>query len=331
MECAVIVTYRCNARCQMCHTWQYPSQESEEFPIEILNCLPDGQHRINLTGGEPALREDLLEVVEILVKKTPRLEISTNGYYTEKLVEIGRRFPQITFRISAEGLPKLNDGVRGLKDGFDHGLRTVLSLLEVGVKDVGFGMVISDKNAQDLLLLYQLCSRMGVEFATSTMHNSFYFHKDNNNIENGEFVETHMKQFLTALLQSERYNLKLRLKDWGRAFINFGILRHIRGETRTLPCGAGQDLFFLDPFGQILACNGSETPWVMGNLKEQSFAQIWHSANAEAVRQKVKQCQRNCWMVGTAVPAMRRSPWIPLGWIARNKLRLLQGQEICLR
>jgi Fe-coproporphyrin III synthase len=328
MECAVIVTYRCNARCQMCHTWQYPSQETEELTIETINRIPIGQHRINLTGGEPALREDLLEIVKVLIKKTPRLEISTNGYYTERLVEIGKRFPQVIFRISAEGLPKLNDRVRGLKDGFDHGLRTVLSLLEVGVKDIGFGMVITDKNAQDLLPLYQLCSRMGVEFATSTMHNSFYFHKNNNIIENVKFVETYMKKFLTALLQSDRRDVKLKVKDWGRAFINLGILRHIRGEPRPLPCGAAQDLFFLDPFGQILACNGSESPWVMGNLKEQTFTQIWNSAHAEAIRQKVKKCQRNCWMVGTAVPAMRRTPWIPLGWIARNKLRLLQGQEI---
>lgn len=330
MECAVIVTYRCNARCQMCQTWKYPSQETDEFPIEILNRLPAGQHRINLTGGEPGLRQDLLEIVSVLVQKTPRLEISTNGYYTEKLVEVGRRYPQVTFRISVEGLPQVNDRVRGIKDGFDHGLRTVLALLDVGVRDVGFGMVVSDKNAQELLLLYQLCSHLGIEFATSTMHNSFYFHKENNSIADVQFVEAKMKEFISALLRSQRKDLKLRLKDWGRAFINLGILRHILGEKRPLPCGAAQDLFFLDPYGRVLACNGSAEPWVLGDLKNQGFEEIWNSQEAEAVRAQVKECQRNCWMVGTAVPAMRRTPWVPFLWIAQNKMRLVRGREICL-
>lgn len=330
MECAVIVTYRCNARCQMCHTWQHPSKKEFEIGPEIMNKIPAGQHRINLTGGEPALRDDLLEIVSVLVKKTPRLEISTNGYFTKMLVEIGRRFPQVTFRISIEGLPKLNDEVRGIKNGFDHALRTVLSLLDAGVKDVGFGMVVSDKNAHDLLSLYQLCSRMDIEFATSTMHNSFYFHKYDNRIDDLVFVENKMKEFISALLQSKRKNIRLKIKDWGRAYINQGILRYMQGQGRTLPCGAATDLFFLDPYGQILACNGSEAPWVMGNLTEMEFGRIWNSQRAQEVRKKVGQCKRNCWMVGTAVPAMRRKPWIPLLWITKNKLRLARHKDICL-
>ena len=209
MESAIIVTYRCNARCDMCNTWQYPSKKDEEIGPETMNKIPGGQHRINLTGGEPALRDDLIDIVEALVKKTPRLEISTNGFFTRKLIEVGKRFPQVTFRISIEGLPKLNDEVRGIKNGFDHALKTVLGLIEVGVKDVGFGMVVSDKNAGDLLSIYRLCSLMGVEFATSTMHNSFYFHKRDNKIEDVDFTIQRMKEFIRALLGSQRKNLQL--------------------------------------------------------------------------------------------------------------------------
>jgi MoaA/NifB/PqqE/SkfB family radical SAM enzyme len=330
MECAVIVTYRCNARCQMCHTWKHPSDPEKEISPEVMDKIPGGQHRINLTGGEPALRDDLKEIVDVLVKKTPRLEISTNGFFTQRLVEIGEKYPQVTFRISVEGLPKLNDELRGIKNGFDHALKTVLSLIEVGVEDVGFGMVISDRNARDLLPLYQLCSRMGMEFATSTMHNSFYFHKDDNRIEDLTLVEANMKKFISALLQSKRKDIKIRIKDWGRAFVNLGFLRYMQGESRRLPCGAAQDLFFLDPYGQVLACNGSDELWIMGNLQNADFAQIWSSKAAEEVRRKVKECKKNCWMVGTAVPAMRKSPLIPLLWITKNKIRLYRGHTLNL-
>ena len=65
MDAAIIVTYRCNARCRMCKTWQFPTKVDEEFTPELLRKLPDGLGRVNLTGGEPLLRKDLGEIVDI--------------------------------------------------------------------------------------------------------------------------------------------------------------------------------------------------------------------------------------------------------------------------
>ena len=177
MECAVITTYRCNARCQMCNSWKSPSKPSEEFDPKILEKIPGGMKRLNITGGEPLLRQDLLKIVEILRKKTGRLEISTNGYFTDKIIDIARKFPDITIRISVEGLPEKNDMLRGIKNGFDHALRTLLELKNLGVKDIGFAIVISHNNISELLTLYELTAGLDVEFSQSTMHNSFYFHK----------------------------------------------------------------------------------------------------------------------------------------------------------
>jgi len=44
----------------------------------------------------------------------------------------------------------------------------------------------------------------------------------------------------------------------------------------------------------------------------------------------VRNCDRGCWMTGTAVPAMRRHPWAPALWVLQNKLRLMRGGKICL-
>lgn len=43
------------------------------------------------------------------------------------------------------------------------------------MKDVGFGMTVQDKNASDLVPLYKISDEMGMEFATASLHNSFYF------------------------------------------------------------------------------------------------------------------------------------------------------------
>ncbi|MDI6840034.1 MAG: radical SAM protein [bacterium] len=321
MECAVITTYRCNAHCQMCYSWKHPTRPEDEITPEILDKIPCGMKRLNITGGEPMLRNDIEAIIEVLNKKTKRLEISTNGYFTQRIIQVAKKYPNITIRVSIEGLPKLNDRLMGLKDGFDHGLRTVLRLKEMGIKDVGFSMVISDKNVKDLLDLYHLMVFMDLEFATATIHNSFYFFKHDNKIEDISAVTEEMQKFVRALLSSKRESLRMRIKDWLRAYFNFGLLNYIYGNVRPLPCVAGIDSFFLDPYGNVLACNGSDTSWIMGNLKEKDFDEIWHSEQARRVREKVKNCTKNCWMTGTAVPAMRKQIWKPTLWVLKNKIR----------
>jgi Fe-coproporphyrin III synthase len=328
MEACFITTYRCNARCQMCNIWQHPTKASHEIGAEILRKLPEDLDKINISGGEPGLRTDLVDIVAVLRGKAKAIDISTNGYFTDRLVEVGRRYPDVAFRVSVEGFPRLNDHLRGIKNGFDRALRTVVRLKEAGVANVGFGVVISDRNQDDLLDLYKLCVMMGIEFGSSTMHNSFYFHKFDNRIEDVGATVGQMHRFIESLLQSPRNHLKLRIKDWGRAFINYGILQHIQEKSRPIPCSAATELFFLDPYGRILACNGAESPWIMGDLKEQTFGEIWRSEAARAAREKVSGCRKNCWMVGSARPAMRSKPWVPLAWIIKNKVKLALKMDI---
>lgn len=331
MECAVITTYRCNAKCGMCNTWQNPSNPFKEFKPEILKKLPHGMKRLNITGGEPFLRNDIEDIVGILSKKSNRLEISTNGYFYQRIEKICKEFPSLTIRVSIEGLPKLNDDLRGIKNGFDRALRAILRLNAMGVKDIGFAMTISGDNCYDLLDLYSLVSTMDIEFANAIVHNSFYFHKYDNSIDNAEKVEEQFIRYIKALLQSNRKSIKRRFKDWFRAYLNLGLLNHLKGNRRAIACGAGTDTFFVDPYGQMLACNGSKEPLVMGDLNHQSFSEIWNSRQADQMRSDVAQCDRNCWMTGTAVPAMRRRPWIPAFWVLKNKLNLALGRPLVLR
>ncbi len=330
MECAVITTYRCNAKCGMCNTWQFPSSITEEFDPELLNKLPGGMQRLNITGGEPMLRKDIKDIVRILDTKTNRLEISSNGRFDDKLIAIAKEYPDITIRVSVEGLPVTNDKLRGIPNGFHHALRAILRLKQMGVQDIGFAMTLSGENCRDLMDIYTLVSNLDVEFANAVVHNSFYFHKKDNQIENVAEVEQAMQDFMAALLTSPRKKLKKRVKDWFRAYLNLGLLHHVQGKPRPIACGAGTDTFFLDPYGRILACNGSQEPYVMGDLTKNSFKEIWNSTLAEEVRKRVANCSQACWMTGTAVPAMRKKPWQPIKWVLTNKIRIARGKPIRL-
>lgn len=326
MEAAIITTYRCIAHCQMCYVWKYPTKREDEIRPEILKKLPPLSF-CNITGGEPFLRDDLGEIVQILKRKTKRIVISTNGYFTDRILDLTRKDKQIGIRISLEGLAKANDELRGLQDGFDRGLRTLLELQRMGLKDVGFGITVSDRNARDMLELYQMAKSLNLEFATAVVHNSYYFHKHDNEISQKEEVIACFRILVEELLRTKR------VKNWYRGYFNYGLINYIRGNPRLLPCVAGEDMFFLDPWGEIRPCNGMDSDSLdnsMGNLNEASFEAIWKGPKAISLREKVKNCPKNCWMIGTASPAMKTNILKPSLWVARNKLRVILGKPICL-
>ena len=59
---------------------------------------------------------------------------------------------------------------------------------KLSMKDVGFGMTVQDKNAPDLVPLYKISDEMGMEFATASLHNSFYFVEAKNIIHDRPMV-----------------------------------------------------------------------------------------------------------------------------------------------
>jgi Fe-coproporphyrin III synthase len=102
------------------------------------------------------LRDDLEDIVEVMFKKTKRIVISTSGYHYKKIFKLAERFPNIGVRVSIEGLSQTNNTLRGRDEGFDRGLKTLLGLKSMGVKDIGFGITVSNRNSEDMLWLFEL-------------------------------------------------------------------------------------------------------------------------------------------------------------------------------
>ncbi len=310
----IIVTYRCNAKCSMCNRYKAPSKPEEEISIETIKKLPR-MYFTNITGGEPFIRTDLKEIVRELYKKSDRIVISTNGYFTDRIIDLCKSFPQIGIRISIEGLEQTNNEIRGLENGYQRGYNTLKKLVEMGMKDVGFGMTVQDKNAMDLVPLYRISDEMGMEFATASLHNSFYFVETKNIIHNRQMVAENFESLINELLKSKSP------KKWFRAYFNHGLVNYIYSQKRLLPCDMSFDTFFIDPYGDVMPCNGTKDKEVMGNLNIQSWNELWNSKQAEEIRSKVRCCDRNCWMIGSVSPAMHKYIWKPVWWIIRHKIK----------
>lgn len=322
VQASLITTFRCNAKCKMCEIWKHPTKSSEELDVKYYEKLPDGL-RINITGGEPMLRDDIEEIFRILYPRSYLLELSTNGYFTDKIVRLVEKYPNILIRVSVEGLPALNDKLRGIPNGFDHALRTIMELKKTKCRNIGFSVVISPQTVPNLLQLYELCCYLGVDLGNSTIHNSWYFHKEENVISDSQTWKIEA-EFIKALLKSSRRGMKNKLKDYGRAYFNLSILKRLRGDSTGYrpPCGAGKDFFFVDPWGNITPCNGSDEEWIVGNIKEDSIENIMNSNDMQEVLKKIKSCQKDCCFIVTERHDMVRRPWVPIYWIISNKIKL---------
>lgn len=327
MDLTVISTYRCNSRCGMCYIWKHPTLPDEEVSIATLAQLPSGFDNLNVSGGEPTLRKDLAEIIDVLQPKARVIEISSNGLHWPHLEPIIKRHPHVKVRFSLEGFEKTNNAIRGEDDGFNTKVAGLRRLKELGGTDLGFATVIQDDNVDELVALYRFASEQGFELSTSALHNAFQFHKSDNIPYNRLRLARQVEQLIAEMLRTND------VKTWFRAYLNLGLIRKILGQDRLIPCTAATDFMFIDPWSDVYACN-VRNDLLLGNLARQSWAEIVEGPKAAEMRAKVAACTQNCWMVTTARTAMRNRvvPQVPklqpLTWVVKNKLRLSLGLPI---
>ncbi len=327
MDLSVITTYRCDSRCSMCHIWKNPTHPDHEIDIDTLRKLPGGFDYLNITGGEPTIRKDLIDICRTLRPKTRTLEISTNGLHPNVLEPIVREFPDIKIRISVEGFEATNNKIRGERDGFNRKVETMRRLIDAGGTDLGFATTFQDENIAEVVDLYRFSKGLNVEFATSALHNAFQFHKNDNVIYDRVRVAKQVESLITDMLRS------WSVKTMFRAYMNLGLIAKILGQDRLYPCTQGTDSVFVDPWGDVYACN-VRNDLLMGNLHKQTWDEIYHGDAATSVRQQVSVCPQNCWMVSSAKTAIRsrRDARLPkpgvVQWVAWNKLKVTLGKPI---
>ncbi|MCX7062985.1 MAG: radical SAM protein [Proteobacteria bacterium] len=330
MDLTVISTYRCNSRCQMCYIWQNPTDPKEEISAKTLEKLPGGFDNLNVSGGEPTLRRDLADLIDVVYPKARITEISSNGLRPERLLPIIKKYPNIKVRFSLEGDEATSDAIRGEKNGYTTKIAGLRKLREAGGTDLGFAMVIQDENADQLVRVYEMARAEGVELATSTLHNAWQFYKHDNHFYDRTKVAREVEGLVTSMLRTNKP------KNWFRAYLNLGLIEKILGHDRLIPCTAGSDFAFIDPWADVWACNvRSDLP--LGNIQKQSWDEIIKSERARETIGKVKACAQNCWMVTTARTAMRSNlapqlpKWGPMQWVIWNKLKVSLGGDVDFR
>ncbi len=312
--CVAAVTYRCNARCTICDIWRQEADAQGELSPDDYRWLPSSLRSVNVSGGEPFLRDDIVDIVAVTHDVCPRarISISTNGLMPARIADAVARMRQVAIRISVDAVGALHDQIRGVEGAFDRAIDTARRLKDQGVNDLGFAATSTEANAGEVARVKDLADEMGIQFIASAVHSSPLFF----GAHNGE--RPHSVRSVEEIAEIMREELESpRPRDWAKAYYMRGLIDYVLGKPRRLKCRAGTDLFFLDPTGDVFPCNILDVK--MGNIREGTFEEL-RRRSAGTVRRAVDHCPEQCWMVCTVSPAMRRRPLRPVAWIAGAKL-----------
>jgi MoaA/NifB/PqqE/SkfB family radical SAM enzyme len=318
-QAIVAVTYRCNARCGMCDIWR--REHEPEVEPSFYYHLPRTLRDINLTGGEPFLRDDLEKVVAVMRERIPdvRIVISSNGLLAERIGRLApalrRLSPRLGVRISIDGFGATHDRIRGVPGASDKAWASLDALRGAGISDLGIGFTMVGGNEDELLPLFDKALKMGLQFTSTVAHSSPIFF--------GDHDEQAPDATKAAAVYEELRKRQLRSwrpKNWFRAYFTAGIRDMVRGQGRPIRCRAGRAFFYLDPYGAAYPCHIRD--WPLGNLEE-GYDRLL-AKNEETLR-RAATCSANCWMTCTVAPQMRDDFFPIAARVGFDRLKALAG------
>ncbi|MDD6211471.1 MAG: radical SAM protein [Bacteroidales bacterium] len=135
----LFVTGKCNAKCTMCFYADDMSKKEEDLTFEEIKKISESAGEFNrlwISGGEPTLREDLPEILEMFYRnnKIKDINFPTNALKPDRVIEWVKRFRQncpdcnINVSISLDGFGKTHDIQRGVPGNFYKAVETLKKL-----------------------------------------------------------------------------------------------------------------------------------------------------------------------------------------------------------
>lgn len=269
------LTAKCNFGCKMCYV--HTRDKSEELTAEQWINLGEqatekGMIFLLLTGGEPFLREDFLEIYAALKKLGLLISINTNGsLINDEIFEFLVKNPPIRMNISLYGCS--NETYMKLcgKPVFDKVIHNIMRLHEAGIS-IRINSSIVPDNVNDIQKLYQIAECLGIPIKATTymfppvrINGGKYgeaLHRFSAQ-EAGQYMLMCQEQYMTPYKLAENYKEKIfKIKD-----------NYIEGEN--MYCRAGKSAFWITWDGRMLPCgmfhikgfpvekNGFEYAWYL--------------------------------------------------------------------
>lgn len=298
----LVVTYRCNESCPMCNV-RRKADAAREMDTPAMLDLADqmaelGVSGVSITGGEPLVREDVVEVVARLKQRGVPVSMSTNGLKLTDM-NLARRLVDSgidAVAVSLDGADAAeHDASRGRRGAFDRTLEAVRNLLAARKErpdrqvHVTLATVISAANYRRFEDILRLARDLGVDnVSLNPVHDTYagapaeapglYFDKSDRGLAD-------LPQTLIDL--KRRYGLI----DSSDAYLR-NLAAFFAGKPMPARCYAPYFSVFVDCFGDILSCGGHfYAGKVSANLAGRRLKDVWRSPEYQAKRDALRRCR----------------------------------------
>lgn len=166
----LFVTSKCNFKCETCFNWQNLNKEADDLTLDEIRKISLNFGKIKtllLSGGEPFLRSDLIDIISIFYKnnKAKTLHLPTNGFLTKLIIEKTKfmldTMPdlKIFMGISLDALSENHDLIKKTKSAFSRAIQTQRGMVELEKKYKNlkstFLTVISNQNIDEIDSLFK--------------------------------------------------------------------------------------------------------------------------------------------------------------------------------
>jgi MoaA/NifB/PqqE/SkfB family radical SAM enzyme len=290
----------CNMRCEHCFYWQQLNQP-DDLSFEELVALSDELgpiENLNLSGGEPFLRKEFGAICRQFIQRNGVKEIyvPTNAYFAERTIDAIRdvlKEPSLRLfgvEISLDGMPKFHDEFRKTKNSFRKAMETYDALAKLQEEDNRLQIhAISTATAGNMNEIKQLTTYLFDRCPKMMHHNLAIIRGDRKNptLEGPALQEyKDLYQYLRRLWsdrEERRYGSTVEpMLQWAK-------LKGAEQKRQFVPCRAGVLSAVVHANGDIGVC---EQRPPIGNLRRNTFKEIWQSTHATEIRGSIshKEC-----------------------------------------
>lgn len=293
------VTHRCICRCRMCNIWQIPA-DVKDLPLSVWTDLlssPElhGLRELDITGGEPFLRDDLRDLLKWISRSKPgylphlrTVAVTTNGILTDRILEvvaeiIGPLREQgidLVFACGMDAVGELHDQIRNLKNAWSK-LRTTL----IGLKQLrdnnpnlilGIKTTIIPANVTELDRIAEFAGEHRLFTIVSPCIITA------NRFGNMELKED--LRFSPSEIEAIKNFYSGPAFEWNGH--RLAMLHYLSTGKVKKPCSAGYNTVFVRHTGDVFPC--PLIPNSLGNIKNAPMKVLLNSPAAVEFRKKIR-------------------------------------------
>ncbi len=302
------VTRKCNLNCIACNVKNnYPKGRKDMSLQEIKTLIDDfaknGVVLINISGGEPFLRDDIFDIIKMIKLSGMSVHISSNGILITKEVAkkiIESKVDSINISIDSP-IEEVHNKIRG---GFTKAIEGINNLSGLDIC-LTIQTVVRNENLDDFDMIVDLAKELridGVRLLPIHMNLVGGGHKKK------EYISRICRKDIPVLIKTmERFKKKIKLNYMhtnSEDYLN-GIIRFFNDIPR-FRCFSLSILCEINTWGDIFPCYAGKLHSI-GNLRTNNFNTIWNSNLANRTREEVKKCSE-CWVACYVEPSLRFSP-----------------------